>query len=109
MSAPSRVDFKNAIDWLVSRDEIIAKPIVIIHASHRGDDMLEQMRAVLATVSENFAPDIFERFALKSSTPAEVAAYFEAPAQSARLTAFLDRCAAHIGAVNPRPAAPSAP
>src|SRR6185295_6490353 len=29
---------KNAIDWLVSRDEIIAKPIALIHASHRGDD-----------------------------------------------------------------------
>ena len=57
--------FKNAIDWLVSRDEIIAKPIALIHASHRGDDMLEQLRLVLGTVSENFTTEIFARFALK--------------------------------------------
>lgn len=86
--------FKNAIDWLVSRDEIIAKPIALIHASHRGDDMLDQLRAVLGTVSRNFAPDIFERFSLKSSTPAEIATVFEAPEQSARLVSFLERVSA---------------
>ncbi|MBS0385247.1 MAG: NAD(P)H-dependent oxidoreductase [Proteobacteria bacterium] len=88
--------FKNAIDWLVSRDEIVAKPIALIHASHRGDDMLDQLRLVLSTVSENFTAALFERFALKSSTPAEVAAFFEAPEQATRLSAFLDRFARHI-------------
>jgi NAD(P)H-dependent FMN reductase len=48
--------FKNAVDWLVSRDEIIVKPIALIHASHRGDDMLEQLRLVLGTVSETSPP-----------------------------------------------------
>ena len=47
---------KNAIDWLVSRDEIIFKPIALIHASHRGEDMLAQLRLVLSTVSTRFAP-----------------------------------------------------
>ena len=42
---------KNAIDWLVSRDELTSKPIVLMHASHRGDDMLAQIRIVLSTVS----------------------------------------------------------
>lgn len=101
--------FKNAIDWLVSRDEIIAKPIALLHASHRGDDMLEQLRAVLGTVSENFAPDIFQRFALKSSTPAEIAAFFEAPKQAALLTGFLDQFAAHIRTRHPQLRAASAP
>ncbi|MDR0480508.1 MAG: NAD(P)H-dependent oxidoreductase, partial [Gallionellaceae bacterium] len=28
---------KNALDWMVSRSEIINKPVALIHASHRGD------------------------------------------------------------------------
>ena len=31
---------KNAIDWLVSGDQVVGKPIALVHASHRGDDML---------------------------------------------------------------------
>lgn len=100
---------KNAIDWLVSRNEIIAKPIALIHASHRGEDMLDQLRAVLGTVSVNFTEEIFERFALKSSTPAEIAAHFKTPEQAARLIAFLDQFVAHIRAINPQLAAPSVP
>jgi NAD(P)H-dependent FMN reductase len=92
--------FKNAIDWLVSRDEIIAKPIALIHASHRGDDALDQLRLVLGTVSHNFSAEIFERFSLKTATPAQVAEHFEAPAQAARLAAFLDRFTAHIRCVS---------
>ena len=48
---------KNAIDWLVSREELIAKPIALAHASHRGDDMLAQLRTVLATVSGRFSAE----------------------------------------------------
>ncbi len=50
---------KNTIDWLVSRDEIIKKPIALAHASHRGDDVLTCLRRVLSTVSENFSSSIF--------------------------------------------------
>ncbi len=99
---------KNAIDWLASREEIIAKPIALVHASHRGDDMLEQLRAVLATVSANFTADIFERFALKSSTPAEIAAFFQAPHEAERLNRFLDRLSNHIRALNAQIAPASA-
>lgn len=63
---------KNAIDWLVSRNEIIEKPIVLAHASHRGDDMLASLRLVLATVSQRFNPDLFVRFPLMSKSPEEV-------------------------------------
>lgn len=50
---------KNTIDWLVSRDEIIKKPIALAHASHRGDDVLKNLRLVLSTISENFSDSIF--------------------------------------------------
>ncbi len=50
---------KNTIDWLVSRDEIIKKPIALAHASHRGDDVLNCLRRILSTISENFSEDIF--------------------------------------------------
>lgn len=88
--------FKNAIDWLVSREEIVAKPIALIHASHRGDDALAQLRMVLATVSANFAPDIFERFPLTSSAPSEIEAYFANADNSARLVTYLQRFAGHV-------------
>lgn len=63
---------KNAIDWLVSRDEIISKPVVLMHASHRGDDMLAQIRLVLSTVSTGFQEDLFLRFALMKKSPKEI-------------------------------------
>ena len=50
---------KNTIDWLVSRNEIIKKPISLVHASHRGDDVLHSLRLVLSTISENFSNEIF--------------------------------------------------
>ncbi|OEC91184.1 NADPH-dependent FMN reductase, partial [Acinetobacter sp. YK3] len=53
---------KNAIDWMVSRIEIIDKPIALVHASIRGDDMLNSLRRVLSTVSGNFFEYIFLRF-----------------------------------------------
>lgn len=88
--------FKNAIDWLVSRDEIIGKPIALIHASHRGDDALAQLRLVLGTVSHCFAPEIFERFPLTSSSPDEIAAFCARPEIAARLSAFLQKFAEHV-------------
>lgn len=63
---------KNAIDWLVSRDEIIDKPIALMHASRRGDDMLGQLRTVLSTVSSRFHEDLFLRFDLMKKTPEEI-------------------------------------
>jgi NAD(P)H-dependent FMN reductase len=63
---------KNAIDWLVSRDEIANKPIALMHASHRGDDMLGQLRLVLSTVSQQFSQDLFLRFELMKLSPEEI-------------------------------------
>lgn len=55
---------KNAIDWMVSRFEIVGKPIVMVHASHRGDDMLASLRVVLSTVSNNFIQGVYLRIPL---------------------------------------------
>ncbi|MFK7856249.1 MAG: NADPH-dependent FMN reductase [Granulosicoccus sp.] len=63
---------KNAIDWLVSRHEIIRKPIVLAHASHRGDECLAQLRRVLSTVSEGFSEEIFVRIPLVSKSTHEI-------------------------------------
>jgi len=63
---------KNAFDWLVSGEEIISKPVVLAHASHRGDDMLMSLRLVLATVSQQFNTELFLQFSLMSKSPEEV-------------------------------------
>lgn len=88
---------KNAIDWLVSRDELIGKPIAMMHASHRGEDMLAQLRLVLSTVSEGFIPEIFLSFDLLKRSPDEISQRLKAPENRARITAFLrdfsERCA----------------
>ena len=82
---------KNAIDWLVSREELVAKPIVLAHASHRGEDMLAQMRAVLGTVSARFNADLFLRFRLMALSPEEIAGRLAEPEVRAQIRAFLER------------------
>lgn len=82
---------KNAIDWLVSRPEVIGKPIALAHASHRGDDMLETLRAVLATVSQRFAPEIFLRASLNGQTPDQIAAHLAQPAQKQAMHGYLEQ------------------
>lgn len=80
---------KNAIDWLVSRDEIIAKPVALLHASHRGDDMLAQLRLVLSTVSTEFQGDVFARFNLMKLSPEDIAAHMMQPDQQNAVRVFL--------------------
>lgn len=84
---------KNAIDWLVSRDEIISKPIVLMHASHRGDDMLAQLRLVLSTVSHKFTQDLFLRFEFMALSPDEIAQRMSDPANKDAVARFLDQFA----------------
>lgn len=101
--------FKNAIDWLVSREELIGKPIALLHASHRGEDALAQLRVVLGTVSDRFAVDIFERFSLVSQTPEEIARYCARPEVSQRLRDFLLRLSDFVAQEAPAPAGASVP
>ena len=92
---------KNAIDWLVSRDEIVAKPIALAHASHRGDDMLDSLRSVLSTVSSEFDPTRFLRLALMGLSPEQVRTHCELPENARAIRGFVrgvrDRAAASRG------------
>lgn len=90
--------FKNALDWLVSRPELIAKPVALIHASHRGDDVLADLRRVLHTVTDRFAEDIFLRFALRSATPEAILHSLAQPEEQQRLADYLKRFAAFTAA-----------
>ncbi len=86
---------KNAIDWLVSRDEIIGKPIALMHASHRGDDMLAQLRLVLSTVSDGFSHETFLRFGLMKLSPSDISTVMLEPANRTKVTGFLQEFASH--------------
>ena len=85
---------KNAIDWLVSGEELVGKPIVLAHASHRGDDMLAALRLVLSTVTTNFNADIFLRFALMKRTPDDIADFVARPENRAQIDSFVSDFAA---------------
>ena len=80
---------KNALDWMVSRFEIIGKPIALVHASHRGDDMLDSLRLVLSTVSDNFFENIFLRIPLVGMSPEEISALLSNPEYGSQMLSFL--------------------
>ncbi|TAU89411.1 NADPH-dependent FMN reductase [Rhizobium leguminosarum] len=86
---------KNAIDWLVSGDDIVHKPIALLHASHRGDDMLAGLRTVLATITDRFAGDIFLRLPLMKLDPAEVLRSIEMADNRSRVQAYLQAFSAY--------------
>jgi NAD(P)H-dependent FMN reductase len=87
---------KNAIDWVVSRFEIIDKPIALVHASWRGDDMLASLRLVLATVSRNFLEHPFLRIPLNGKPPEEIAALLRSAEHEPQITSFLLDFAAKV-------------
>ncbi|CCM77360.1 NADPH-dependent FMN reductase [Rhizobium mesoamericanum] len=86
---------KNALDWLVSRDEVPFKPVMIAHASHRGDFALEQLTEVLKTMSLRLVDEAFLRISLlgkSSETQADVIA--ESVESGRLLSALVKFCAA---------------
>ncbi len=80
---------KNAIDWLVSGDQIVGRPIALVHASHRGEDMLQALRAVLSTVSTAFNAGLFLRVPVLGLEPQQVADVLRSEAHRAEADAFL--------------------
>lgn len=86
---------KNAIDWLVSGKQIINKPIALLHASYRGDDMLAGLRTVLATITDRFARDIFLRLHLMKMEPADVFRTVETPENRSKVQAYLQAFSAY--------------
>lgn len=87
---------KNAIDWMVSRIEIIDKPIALVHASSRGDDMLSSLRRVLLTVSGNFFEHLFLRISLIGKSPEDIIELMRLPEYELQITSFLLNFAAEI-------------
>ena len=49
---------KNALDWMVSRDEIPNKPALIVRASTRSDFALSALQEVLRTMSLKLKPEV---------------------------------------------------
>ncbi|MGR9246715.1 MULTISPECIES: NADPH-dependent FMN reductase [Rhizobium] len=86
---------KNAIDWLVSGDEIVQKPIALLHASHRGDDMLAGLRTVLATITDRFAVDIFLRLPMMKLEPVDVFRTVETAENCSKVQAYLQAFSAY--------------
>ena len=84
---------KNAIDWLVSGDLVIAKPIALVHASHRGDDMLAALRLVLSTISSRFNEELFLRFPFMKMEPEAIADAVRQPINRGPAEAFLQEFA----------------
>ncbi|MEJ2019175.1 MAG: NAD(P)H-dependent oxidoreductase, partial [Maritimibacter sp.] len=66
--------------------------------SHRGEDVLESLRRVLATVTTRFAEDIFLRVPLMQQTPDEIAATMATPERQAEAQAFLSAFAGFCAA-----------
>ncbi|AOZ02594.1 FMN reductase [Cupriavidus sp. USMAHM13] len=100
---------KNAIDWMVSRFEIVGKPVALVHGSHRGDDMLASLRLVLATVSSSFLEQPFLRIPLIGRTPEDIAALLHAPPYAAQIGEFLRDFTAAIAQVQGHDAGRTAP
>lgn len=93
---------KNAIDWLVSRDEIVHKPVVLAHASHRGDDLLRSLRLVLRTVTTRFDEHHFLRIPLVARSPDDAQRILREPGNRALMRAFIDNFVGFVGAVEGR-------
>lgn len=87
---------KNAIDWMVSRFEVVGKPIALAHASHRGDDMLASLRLVLSTVSDNFLESLFLRFPLVGKSTKEIEEFLRVPEHESKISTFLSNFVAAV-------------
>lgn len=88
--------FKNALDWLVSRDEVPFKPLMFAHASHRGDLVLEQLAEVLQTMSLRIVAEAFLRLPIAGKSDEAQAAILSDARESGLLQASLGRFAEAI-------------
>jgi chromate reductase, NAD(P)H dehydrogenase (quinone) len=83
--------FKNALDWLVSRDEVPFKPLMFAHASHRGDLVLSLLEDVLSTMSLAIVPEAFLRLPLAGKTDEAQAALLDEAGRNGELRESLER------------------
>jgi len=88
--------FKNALDWLVSRDEVPFKPLMFAQASHRGDLVLAQLTDVLQTMSLHIVEDAFLRLPVAGKSDEIQAAMLLQARESGLFAASLSRFAEAI-------------
>jgi chromate reductase, NAD(P)H dehydrogenase (quinone) len=88
--------FKNALDWLVSRDEVPDKPLMIAHASHRGELVLDQLTEVLRTMSLDIVPEAFLRVPIAGKMDEAQMAALDGARRSGLLRTSLERFALTI-------------
>lgn len=87
---------KNALDWLVSRDEVPFKPVMIAHASHRGDFALAQLSEVLKTMSFDIVEEAHLRLGLLGKDEAAQAAVLDAAVRKGDILNALAKFCDHI-------------
>ena len=87
---------KNALDWLVSRDEIPFKPVMLARASHRNGISNAALEEVLRTMSVRLMPETNVCIHLLGKKGEETAQTLSAPATQADMAAALERFATWI-------------
>jgi len=80
---------KNALDWLVSRDEIPFKPVMLLSASYRNAISHAALQEVLRTMSVRLMPEVALRVPLLGSTPEEIASILQDAALATEMAQVL--------------------
>jgi chromate reductase, NAD(P)H dehydrogenase (quinone) len=90
---------KNALDWLVSGDEVPFKPVMLAHASHRGQYVLAALSEVLRTMSLAIVEDAFLQVPLLGKTEAARDAIIadSSALMNDKLGVLFDVCRANVG------------
>ena len=87
---------KNLLDWLVSRDEIPFKPVMLLRASSRNDISHTALQEVLRTMSVALMPETGFAIHLLGKKPEEIASILSEPPMRREMTAALEKFAAWI-------------
>lgn len=84
---------KNLLDWLVSREEIPFKPLMLVRASSRNDISHAALEEVLRTMSVALMPEAGLSIHLISKSPSEIEALLATPERRNELQGALLRFA----------------
>jgi NAD(P)H-dependent FMN reductase len=87
---------KNLLDWLVSRDEIPFKPVMLLRGSSRNDISHAALQDVLRTMSAALMPEAGFAMHLLGKTPDEIGRILAEPEHRRELAAALETFAAWI-------------
>jgi NAD(P)H-dependent FMN reductase len=90
---------KNALDWLVSHEGTVDKPIALVNTSPRARHADEALREVLQTMSTHLVPDASVSLELLGSCTTEEA-MLATPQVRLRIEAALAALAAHLSAAS---------